>query len=272
MTAAAQARENINAARVQNRMNRYNTYTPFGSVVWEEMPADSSSYTTQQQSNPYAAFFGNMYGSGGTATNGQGQSTSDRWNMRVNLDPRLQGSVDRVLTRAGNDFDLSGLPGMTGEARDRVEAALFNRLNPQLDRQREALDVQLRNQGLVPGTEAWRAAMDDWNRGASDQRLAVTTAGGQEAMNAFTMEMQRALAERQVPMNELMTLLSGAQQAAGAGGGGANVQPADYISAVSQQQAAQNQAYQARVANANSANATAGAVGAAAITAAAVIA
>lgn len=240
VSATAQARANIDAARVSNRMNRLDSTTPWGSVTYTEGP-------------------------------------DDRWSQAINLDPRVQSALDSYIGQSGQPLDLSGLPGATGEARARVEQSMFDRINPQLDRDRAAMETQLRNQGLAPGSEAWTNAMNDWNRSVTDTRLGIVAQGGQEAMNTQNMELSRILAQRQVPLQELQSLIGMATSAynggSGAGGaGGTNVQPADYQSAYAAQQAAQNNAYQAKVSQTNSANATTGAVAAAAVTAAAVIA
>jgi hypothetical protein len=49
--------------------------------------------------------------------------------------------------------------------RQRVEQSLFDRLNPQLDRQRQQIQQQLSDQGIRYGSPAYTAAMDDFNVG-----------------------------------------------------------------------------------------------------------
>lgn len=86
--------------------------------------------------------------------------------------------------------------GYGAESRQRVEEALFGRLEPQLARQREALETRLRAQGLTPGTEAWRNAMDDLARAESDARLALVAQAGQE--EALQAQIAQALFGQQM--------------------------------------------------------------------------
>lgn len=196
--------------------------------------------------------------------------------------------------------------GYGAESRARVEQALMDRLNPSLMQQRDALDTRLRNQGLTPGSEAWATGMREQAMSDTDARLGVIAQGGQEettqaniANMLFGQQMQGAqfglqrdsvafsqadqarqrmieklLAERQIPLNEISALLGGPQvsmpqfqQAAPV-----SVTPADYTSAVGMNQASQNTAYQGKVANQQANNATAAAGVTAAVSAAAIIA
>lgn len=189
--------------------------------------------------------------------------------------------------------------GYGAESRARVEQALMDRLNPSLMQQRDALDTRLRNQGLTPGSEAWATGMREQSMSDTDARLGVIAQGGQEettqaniANMLFGQELQRGqvafsqadqsrqrmieklLAERQIPLNEISALLGGPQvsmpqfqQAAPV-----SVTPADYTSAVGMNQASQNTAYQGKVANQQANNATAAAGVTAAVSAAAIIA
>lgn len=121
----------------------------------------------------------------------------------------------------GTPLDLSGLsidPNSFGGNRDAVEKAMFDRLNPQLQRDKDALENKLTNSGFQRGTEAWNSAVDEYNRMVNDQRLAITARGLQEqqgmygmASDASTREMQRRLQERNQPINEITALMSGSQ-------------------------------------------------------------
>jgi hypothetical protein len=76
--------------------------------------------------------------------------------------------------------------------RQRVEESLFGRLNPQLDRERANIEQRLADQGIRYGSPAYTAAMDDYNRQATDTRLGVTAAGGAEQQRMMDMAAQRA--------------------------------------------------------------------------------
>lgn len=167
--------------------------------------------------------------------------------------------LGKVRDRLATPFTLAGAPArtdtitaadpsqrVTGDgmaARSRAEEALYQRLEPRLGAQREALETRLRNQGLSPGSQAWSLAMRDQAQAETDARLGVTAQGGNEQMlqagierdtagfnNAVTQQaMQNAISraqfgnqarsqaiaetlqERGTPLNEAAALLTGQQ-------------------------------------------------------------
>ena len=74
--------------------------------------------------------------------------------------------------------------------RQRVEEALYSRLNPQLDRDRAALETQLVNQGFQRDTDAYRTEMDAFGRQANDARMQTILAGGQEQSRLASIAAQ----------------------------------------------------------------------------------
>lgn len=86
--------------------------------------------------------------------------------------------------------------------RARVEQSLFERVNPQLDRQRQQIQQQLADQGIRYGSPAYTAAMDDFNRQANDMRLAITAQGGQEQQRLADMAAKQAGFQNAAQMQE----------------------------------------------------------------------
>lgn len=111
------------------------------------------------------------------------------------------------------------------ESRKRVEEALYSRLNPSLERDREALETKLANQGIMLGSDLYRQGVDEFTRQSNDARMQTVLAGGQEQSRLFGMDttragfnntlrqqqFQEALAKRNQPLNEIIGLLSGSQ-------------------------------------------------------------
>lgn len=130
-----------------------------------------------------------------------------------------QEQLGRIGTAFGTPLDLSSLPAApsleTGIAgRDAVTEGILSRLDPQVERQRQALETQLVNQGFQRGTQGFNEALDEFNRAQNDLRLQATLAGGQEQSRLFGLaasERERALQEqllqRNLPLNELSALL-----------------------------------------------------------------
>lgn len=233
--------------------------------------------------------FGRAEGRGGVAAGYTGPQ-QDQWEQTVRLSPEQQRLYDQTVqgqTMYGDAAlqQLGGLKGMLSqpvnfdgapgrgqvtaptltqdawapidpnigygaESRGRVEAALAERLAPMQGAQRAQTETQLRNQGLVPGTEAWTNAMNDLGRQENDARLGIIAAGGQEeALQAgiagqlfgqkaanrdqlfnaqqalfgqqttgFNQQnatrdqaIKEQLMQRQIPLNEIAALLGGQQ-------------------------------------------------------------
>jgi hypothetical protein len=64
--------------------------------------------------------------------------------------------------------------------RQKVEDALMARLNPQLDRDRQARETDLSNRGIAIGSDAYTRAMSDFGQNTNDARIAAILNAGQE--------------------------------------------------------------------------------------------
>lgn len=259
VAAQAQSAANIDAARTNASLNRINTTTPFGTVAYNNVGQTSVNDALTQryadfQSGAYRPNYGNDSFGAPIQEGWRGDieekniraslgGGADRWEATQTLSPEVQGLVTQLFGDAG-----------ANGGRERVEEALFARLNPSLEQARTGLETRLTNQGLMPGSEAWNNAMRDVGMQQNDARLAVTAAGG---------------AEQSRVIQALLGIAGGAPQP-GAGGGGAQVAPVDWQSLYGQQQAGQQAQYQARAANAQSANAAGAGIATAALTAAAI--
>ena len=104
--------------------------------------------------------------------------------------------------------------------RKSVEDAMLSRLNPQFDRDRQALEARSAAQGIAPGSEAYRTNMDELNRANTDARFQAVLAGGQEqsrqeGLRQTELERRRGLRQqlleeqltrRGIPYNELQNI------------------------------------------------------------------
>jgi len=93
-----------------------------------------------------------------------------------------QGQGPQFDRLANNDWS---------EDRQRVEEALYSRLNPQLDQDRAALENRLANQGIRAGSEAYREAIALNDRQRNDARMQTILAGGQEQNRLFGLDRDR---------------------------------------------------------------------------------
>lgn len=102
----------------------------------------------------------------------------------------VQTGVANPTVRATYGTDFS-------EDRQRVEDALMQRMNPQIERDRENMRAQMANSGITLGSDAHGAATDNFNRGVADARLGALLAGGQEQSRLAGLEQARAQFENQ---------------------------------------------------------------------------
>jgi len=121
--AQANAQGNIAGALQATAANRINQQTPYGSLSYQQTGTDA-------QGNPI-------------------------WSANQNLSPELQQLTQSSLAglQASQANPMYGInPG------DTYSNAIMQRLAPQQSQAREALDAQLANQGIMPGSEAYNRA------------------------------------------------------------------------------------------------------------------
>lgn len=140
-----------------------------------------------------------------------------RFTETVELSPEQQATYDKQKAAEGN---LAGLAEQqSGFLKDymaepvdlsneAVESRLFElgskRLDPRFQREEEAMRTNLINRGIREGTDAFSAAMSDFNQGKNDAYNNLLLTGRGQAV-------QEALTERNQPINEITALLSGSQ-------------------------------------------------------------
>lgn len=234
VTAGAQTAQNIGTAIAQQQLNNTNQITPYGNLTYEQSGSyeytdpntgqvhDIPTYTaTQTLSRDQQAIHDqNERTSLSLARLGANQSRrldgllsrpmslSDLPERgELNLDevgsgPRLKtgfGSAGRVTKSYGGDYSKS---------RQRVEDAIMSRMQPGLDRDREALEARLASQGVRVGSEAYNAAMDDFSRQTNDARLGAVMAGGQEQSRLAGLDRDRAVFENSAQNQNFQQLMS----------------------------------------------------------------
>ena len=264
--AAAQGAANEATARINARNANPNIKGPLGSqtVSFEgDQPTITQTLTPQAQSTLEAQ------------QRVQGALAS--------LGERGAATASGVL---GTPFDSSGAPlqtklDLSNVARMPVNAgttgqeAIMARLQPQIERMDAQTRTRLANQGLVPGGEAYKNAMLDVNQQKNDMLSQAALQGlnldiGAQAQGfgqatqqmgaqntAQQAELQRQLALRQQPLNEITGLMSGSQiqMPQFQGYQGQSVTPAPIMQGAQAQGQNAMQNYGIQSANANAQNA-----------------
>ena len=175
---------------------------------------------------------------------------------------RLQSSLATPLNYDGLPEQVYQL-GDYATDRNRVEDALLQRMNPQLDRDQAALEQRLANQGIALGSQAYGTAMQQAAQQRNDARYGAINQAGSEQARLIQQAMAQAAMQNQArqqgiqertslrtqPLNEISALMSGSQvqNPQFASTPQVQVQPADY-------QGAANLQYQGQLAQYNAAN------------------
>lgn len=280
----AQSTANVDTARVSAKLNRPDTYTPFGSVTYEDLGDDR--WRAEQTFSPEMQGLYDRQIDVGTGV-------SDAAKRAVNQLPTNKFSLSGI-PQFQSEIDYSGLTDIPSQgnldnyAKSGADAYMseWSRINdPFYADQLRDLETKLANQGISRGSEAYTRAMGDYNRSLDSARTGATSAavqqgsalrsalladalmGRQQGISERTMDVDLAnrgraqavsdrLLERSQPMNELAALIQGApavQTPQPIAGGGQGVQPPDVTGAYGlSQSAAQNQ-YLAQLANRNAA-------------------
>lgn len=171
---------------------------------------------------------------------------------------RIRSSVSNPYSFAGLGNEVSADDIATQQAR--AEEAYMSRLNPQFQRDEEALRARLINQGIGQGSQAYQREMDTFNQMRNDARQQAILAGQQYGGTAQQQALQRRNqsieeynAQRNAPLNEYIGLTSGVQvqnpQFTSQSYGG--TQPVDYAGLVNQNYQNQMAQYNARQAGSN---------------------
>lgn len=228
-TSAAQTGTNIGTAIANASLQNVNQVGPNGSLTYSQ--SGSTTYTDPYTKKTYQ--IPNYTAT--TSLTPTGQAINDQnQGAQLNLATLANQQAGFLKDYMPQGIDTSGLPELQGSygpedgyaaERSRVEAAMMERMRPELERARAAADQRLANQGLAVGSRAYSAAQDDLARGETDARLGVILAGGQEQSRLAGLDAQRAgfingarsqgmseaFARRNQPINEIAALLSGSQ-------------------------------------------------------------
>lgn len=198
---SAAAREtaagNLDAARAATAANRVNQVTPYGNLSYSITGADpygNPTWTATQTLSPaqqQLLDYQNQASLGLGKLAGQGL-----------------GYVEQMLQ---TPFDVSALPSTGFNPSQTYQEAYMQRLAPQLQQNREALQQQLANKGIDIGSEAYDRAMMQQAQRENDLLAAATTQGFGVGQQARQSALQEQAYLRNEPLNTLSAVRTGAQ-------------------------------------------------------------
>lgn len=251
-TAAAQGQMNKETAIANAELGMVNQYTPYGNLTYTprgNSAAGTPQYESRIELSPQQQQLLNMSQQGDLGT------------AQLGLD-----QMGRIASSVSSPFSYAGIPSY-GEAdqkaaSSRAEEALMSRMNPQFQRDEEALRTRLINQGIGQGTQAYSREMDQFNQSKNDARMQSILQGQNygnaelaSALQRRNQGIQEYTTQRNAPLNEYTALTSGTQiqnpqfQSSQSG----NAAPVDYAGMVNNQYNAQLGAANASSASKNAA-------------------
>ena len=197
-TAAAQqtAQGNLDAARAATAANRVNQVTPYGNLDYSINGTD-----------PY----GNPTWTATTSLSNVGQQLlNNQNNASLGLGSAINSQLGNVQNTMSQPFNPN-LPQVGINAGQNYQDAAMQRLQPQIDQSREALNTQLANSGIPVGSEAWKRAQMSQGQKENDLLAANTTQGFNTGLAANQQAYNQAQTNYNMPLNTLSALRTGAQ-------------------------------------------------------------
>jgi hypothetical protein len=206
-SATGQASFNKEAALQQRALNMVDQYTPQGTTKYEATGSDVEGipqYKVTQELSPEQQRLYDL--STGTAEQYGEIAQTQLGNVKSSFESPF--SLD----------SLGAAPTVNETTRNSTRDAMLQRLDPQYEKDRAALETSLTNQGFTVGTEAYNNAMDEFNRMKNDAYLAADIASGNEMARMYGLEtsardrtINEMLMQRQQPLAELSAFISGSQ-------------------------------------------------------------
>lgn len=223
-TAAAQSAANKDTAITQYGLNATNQNTPTGSLSYKQIGTWSDGTPRYEAT---------------TALNAGEQSIYDTGlQTRQNVAGIGKDQSARIASLLGSPVDLSN------EATEsRLMELGSKRLDPRFARESDALETNLINRGIRPGSAAYNTMRTQFDQGKNDAYNQLLLTGRGQAV-------QEALTERNQPINEITALMGNSQvsQPNFTSTPSPGVAPTDVIGANQQSLNQQNVGYQAQVA------------------------
>jgi len=141
------------------------------------------------QNTPYGSL---NYAQSGTDQYGNPMYTANQ-TVAPNLQPAVQNSQNAVSNYQFGQFNPGNLPSFGINPGETYYGAEMGILQPQLDRQRQMLTTQLANQGIQPGSEAYKNAMQDQNNRENSLLSSAVVGGMQTGLNANNQQFNQNL-------------------------------------------------------------------------------
>lgn len=189
---------NLEAARATAAANRVNQYTPYGNLEYAPTTVDrygNQLYQVTQTLSP---------------------AEQQKLDLSNKLESGLLGTAQTGLNYAQGvlekpGVDMSKLPSMPINAGETYSDAIMRRLQPTMAAAQQSFDAKMANQGIAPGTEAYRNANREFQQGQNDLLTSAVTQGMQTGLGAQQQAFQQQAYNQMQPINVINALRTGTQ-------------------------------------------------------------
>lgn len=192
-TAAAQGMWNTFTAQQQQQMNMINQVSPWGTLTYDQT---GSTWMTDPSGNRVEV---PLFTATTKLSDTQQKLYDTTQQTQKNLADIAKGQSAWLQDYLAKPFEYNNQ-----DVENWIYDLASKRILPQQEQNRKALENQLINRGIRPGTAAWDSEMQRLTQANTDQMNQLALAGRSQAFN-------EAMAMRNQPLNEIIGLMSGSQ-------------------------------------------------------------
>ena len=195
--ATAQGAANKDAALASGQMSNPNVTNPFGTqtVTYTTDPTTGNPVPNVNQ----------------TFAPGQQKIFENEQQLQQALGFLGIKAADLAGGTISKPLDFEGRFGTQAQGRQGVIDAMMSRYDTDAGQRKDQINSELIARGIPQGSKAYEVEMDRLSRGRNDALQQATIGADAKAMEERRQAITEALAERQVPLNEISAFRTGSQ-------------------------------------------------------------
>ena len=224
--ANAQTASNVQTAIANTVMQNADTYGPLGNTIYTQtgtkkmtVPIDEKGHTRTYDIPEYNVkqLLSNDQQH---LLDLQEKAGTNLGNLAVSQSAKLNGLLGTSINPAGlpanmvydaataGRLRLADSPDDFSKDRDKVQAALMARINPEIDKDRNALLTRLANQGVQSGSSAYNNELGQFGQHVNDARMQAVLGAGQEQNRLYDLALQQASQQNAVIQGDFENALT----------------------------------------------------------------
>jgi hypothetical protein len=195
--ATAQGAANKDAAIAGAQLSNPNVTNPYGqqTITYKTDPVTGNPVPHVNQ----------------TFAPGQQQIFENEQQLQQKLGMLGLGAADLAGNTINQPLDFNSRFGTQAQGRQEVIDAMMGRFDKDLGNRRESVNANLLARGIPVGSKAYETEMDRLERSRTDALQQAIVGADSRSMEERRQAITEALAERQVPLNEISAFRTGSQ-------------------------------------------------------------